>query len=165
MKPQVMLVLSILSVNVFAHSGRTNKNGCHAGNKPYHCHIGRNNGQTNANSGQSNSTKTQAWDLNLGYQFQIDKFSCFPYIGASIGQSDKNNSASLGLDVGLRLKNGIYIGGTNTSKSFKFGYKFFHLSAGNRKRIGIGFTYPFYLQNSAFYASGSVLFSDKAEYE
>ena len=31
-------VLIFISVNGFGHSGSTDKNGCHAGSQPYHCH-------------------------------------------------------------------------------------------------------------------------------
>ncbi|MGH1439631.1 MAG: YHYH domain-containing protein [Cellvibrionaceae bacterium] len=34
-----LLFISLLTINLaHAHSGGTDKNGCHAGSKPYHCH-------------------------------------------------------------------------------------------------------------------------------
>ncbi len=32
------ILLTLLAVEVFGHSGRTDSQGCHAGSKPYHCH-------------------------------------------------------------------------------------------------------------------------------
>ncbi|MBA4274919.1 MAG: YHYH domain-containing protein [Alphaproteobacteria bacterium] len=35
----VVLALTVsAATNVFAHSGGTDANGCHAGSQPYHCH-------------------------------------------------------------------------------------------------------------------------------
>ena len=36
----IIAILITLSTQAFAHSGGSNKQGCHAGSKPYHCHRG-----------------------------------------------------------------------------------------------------------------------------
>ena len=36
----IAVMLVTLSTQVLAHSGGLNKQGCHAGSKPYHCHKG-----------------------------------------------------------------------------------------------------------------------------
>ena len=38
----VISIVSNVSVNATAHSGRTDANGCHAGSQPYHCHSQKN---------------------------------------------------------------------------------------------------------------------------
>lgn len=39
MKYILVIALGIITASsAFAHSGGTNKDGCHAGSKPYHCH-------------------------------------------------------------------------------------------------------------------------------
>jgi endonuclease YncB( thermonuclease family) len=37
----IIAILIALSTQALAHSGGLNKQGCHAGSKPYHCHRGR----------------------------------------------------------------------------------------------------------------------------
>jgi len=46
MRKQLLLItlLCFCQSTVYAHSGRTNKNGCHGGSKPYHCHNGGSSG-------------------------------------------------------------------------------------------------------------------------
>ena len=34
----LLFIALIMSSPALAHSGGTDKNGCHAGSKPYHCH-------------------------------------------------------------------------------------------------------------------------------
>ena len=38
----LLFILVIFSGELLAHSGRTDSDGCHAGSKPYHCHINKN---------------------------------------------------------------------------------------------------------------------------
>ena len=41
MKPSSIVVILVITVSdgaVYAHSGGVDKNGCHSGSRPYHCH-------------------------------------------------------------------------------------------------------------------------------
>lgn len=153
-------LLAVLTpINALAHSGGTDSNGCHAGSQPYHCH----NSNSNSNSNNSDtSISVDAWDLNLGYQYQIEQTDFIPFAGASLGKSKEHENAKLGTNLGLKLQNGLYASYTTTSKSIQFGYMFFHISA-NPDYFGLGLRFPFNgikSNHSSMYSSGSIFFSD-----
>jgi hypothetical protein len=150
-----VLISPFILTNVFAHSGGTDSNGCHAGSQPYHCH----------NSGDGNSTPSLdigAWDLNVGYQYHLKESKFIPFIGASLGESEINSDTDFGVNFGAKHLNGWYASYVTTSKSVQLGYNFLHLSVSS-DYIGLGFRYPFGSSNnnnqSSIYYSGSALFS------
>lgn len=144
-----------------AHSGDTDQNGCHAGTKPYHCH--------NAKTGNDiHSWDIDAdWDVSIGYQHHFAKHQLIPFVGLSIGESEKtsnpiddSDSINLGYNVGLAFERSWYMGYVSTSDSIQLGYKFVHLSASSNA-FGLGLRFPLciiYGEHSGFYGSGSVLF-------
>jgi hypothetical protein len=143
----------------YAHSGGTDKNGCHAGSQPYHCH---NEGSSSENAGLN----FNEWDLNLGYQYLIDESQISPYIGFSVGKSDHHESILGGIDIGFKHRDGFYAGYITTSESVQLGYKFFHVSV-NSNGIGFGLRCSFgnaeEKTSLPFYYSGTFLVSRENE--
>lgn len=146
--------VALIPFNALAHSGGTDSNGCHSGSQPYHCHSDKNG------SGNGTSISTGAWDLNVGYQYQIEETKFIPFLGASVGTSEEHDDAKLGANLGIKLDSGWYASYVSTSKSVQLGYSFFHISA-NSDYFGLGLRFPFtgVNDNSAIYYSGSMLFS------
>ena len=68
-----MLISSISSV--FAHSGGTDKYGCHAGSQPYHCHSGKSSGSSDDDSGFSINHVAHIMTGGLILISALDKFS------------------------------------------------------------------------------------------
>lgn len=97
----------------------------------------------------------------MGYQYQVEQTNLIPFIGASLGKSEKNEDTNFGANLGIKLQNGWYASYVSTSKSFQLGYEFVHMSA-NSDYLGIGIRFPFAnsdKDNSSIYSSGSMLFS------
>jgi hypothetical protein len=153
-----VFIFSIISINSFAHSGGTDSNGCHAGSQPYHCHNGGDGDSTS-------SLELGAWDLNAGYQYHLKDSAFIPFIGASLGESEKNTSSEFGVNLGVKHQDGWYASYVTTSTSIQLGYSFMHLSV-NSDYIGFGFRYPFNSNNnqSSVYYSASALFSSADSY-
>lgn len=146
--------ITLISAKAFAHSGGTDSNGCHSGSQPYHCHN-TGNGKTD------DSVDLGAWDINLGYQYQFEDSDLIPFIGASIGKSEKSDDTVFGANLGFKLQSGWYASYVSTSKSFQLGYEFIHISA-NSDYFGLGIRFPFSsadTNKSSIYSSGSILFS------
>jgi hypothetical protein len=144
---------ALIPTQALSHSGGTDSNGCHAGSQPYHCH--------NSQSDSETSISVSAWDINLGYQYQIKQTSFMPFIGASLGKNEEYGDTNFGVNLGLKLQNGWYASYVSTSKSFQLGYGVIHMSA-NSDYLGIGIRFPFgntNSNNSSVYSSGSMLFS------
>jgi hypothetical protein len=162
----LFIFIILFSTNLLSHSGGTDRNGCHAGSEPYHCHnSGSNrNSSQNDNHDDDGEPSLNAWDLNIGYQYHIKDTSYIPYAGLSLGKDiiyeEVSNDISVGIDLGVKLQNKWYIGYTSTSKSTKIGYGFFHFSF-NSHFMGIGIHYPFNNSTnsqSSIYGSASGLF-------
>lgn len=156
----VFLLLCFFYIpNTYAHSGGTDKNGCHAGSQPYHCHNG---GSSSENAGLD----FNGWDFNLGYQYLIDESQISPYIGFSVGRSDHHESIQGGIDFGFKHRDGFYAGYVTTSESVQLGYNFFHVSV-NSNGIGFGLRCSFgdseVKKPLPFYYSGSFLASTENE--
>ncbi len=63
-----ILILSITAANIgLAHSGGTDKYGCHAGSQPYHCHGGSTGGGSGSTGGGSSGG--DAADAEAAYIF------------------------------------------------------------------------------------------------
>ena len=156
----VTTVLCTFNGAALAHSGGTDSNGCHAGSQPFHCH----NGSTS--SGNSGSTESDvsfgsldAWDLNLGYRYNFDGASPVPYFGLSIGKQYGDEDIAVGADLGVKFRQGFYLGYASTSNSVQLGFNAIHLSVNNNS-IGLGIRFPFDRTSpisSTFYFSGSGL--------
>lgn len=152
MKALIISFLIFVPTTVFGHSGGTDSKGCHAGTEPYHCH----------NKKDDSSVNIGAWDINVGYQYQIGQSNLISFLGASYGTSDHDLDSSFGANIGLKYNNGWYASYVSTSKSVQLGYGFFHISA-NSDYVGLGFRYPFSSskgsKQSSSYFGGSVLLS------
>lgn len=146
------LFIALIPFNASAHSGGTDSNGCHSGSQAYHCHSDKN--------GDSASINTGAWDLNVGYQYQIEETKFIPFLGASVGKSEENGDTKFGANLGMKYDNGWYAGYVSTSKSVQLGYSFFHVSVSS-DYFGLGLRFPFteVKNHSSMYYSGSILFS------
>jgi len=154
----IVIAASFFPINVVAHSGGTDSKGCHAGSQPYHCHNSKNG------SSEALSISVVAWDMNVGYQYHVNQSFFIPFIGASLGKSDKNKDVILGGNFGVKLQNGWYAGYVSTSKSIQLGYNFWHVSA-NSEYLGLGlrFRFPWYAgseNKSSVYYSGSLLVTE-----
>ncbi|MFD2177764.1 YHYH domain-containing protein [Veronia pacifica] len=159
---KTILLAAAFSSNVFAHSGGTDENGCHAGSKPYHCHNPK-NGSTSGSG--SSSAQMQAWDLNIGYQHDLKDSVYIPYVGLSVGEAGSHHdSVNLGLDLGVSTDAGWRVAVVTTSESLQLGYKYFHISA-NRDYLGFGFRLPLVKKSSeeksSAYVSASFLFGSE----
>jgi len=160
----LFIFIILFSTNLLSHSGGTDRNGCHAGSEPYHCHNGGSSRNSSHNDNHDEESSLNAWDLNIGYQYHIEDTPYIPYAGLSLGKDilyeEVPNDVTVGIDLGIKLQNKWYIGYTTTSKSTKIGYGFFHFSF-NSNCIGIGINYPFKSSTddkSSMYGSASGLF-------
>lgn len=155
----IFALVALISTQAVSHSGGTDSNGCHAGSQPYHCHNSKNNSKSDGEA--SGSAHVGAWDINFGYQHKFEQANFIPFIGASLGKSEKHGDTDFGINLGVRFQNGWHASYVSTSKSFQLGYKFVHVSA-NSGYFGIGMRLPFGSadgNSSSFYYGGSILFS------
>lgn len=162
------LLFFLIPIEAISHSGGTDSNGCHAGSQPYHCHNSNNDDYLNNTNNTNTTIGVGAWDVNVGYQYQIEKTNFIPFIGASLGKSEDHETTKSGINLGIKLQNGWYTSYVTTSKSIQLGYEFVHISA-NPDYIGIGIRFPFLntaINNSSVYSSASILFSgDESDYD
>jgi len=166
------VLLILLSSHLFAHSGGTDQNGCHAGSQPRHCHGGSTSTPSTFSSDSSSNSDLEsisvpAWDINLGFKWFIDDGSPIPYFGLSFGKEYEEEDVALGADLGIESGSGIYFGYVSTSNSLQLGFRALHLSV-NQNSIGIGLRFPpggrrNVPLNSTIYFSGSGLFVDEDE--
>lgn len=149
------VIIALMPTAALSHSGGTDSKGCHAGSQPYHCHNSKNN------NSDASSIAIAAWDINVGYQYHVEKTELIPFIGASIGKSDEFEDTSFGVNIGIKLQSGWYASYVSTSKSLQLGYEFIHFSV-NSDYFGVGVRFPFggsSNNKSSIYSSGSILFS------
>lgn len=156
-----VLALAVFSSDVLSHPGGTDVYGCHAGSEPYHCH------NDDYNSSDSSSVDIEAWDVNLGYQFNLNQTQWIPFVGASLGKSSDYEDRTFGLNVGLKHQKGWYMSYVSTSESIQLGYHFIHISA-NSDYFGLGIRLPLggirKANDSSLYFSSSLLFSEERRF-
>ncbi len=145
---------------VLAHSGGTDKKGCHAGSKPYHCH-GSKSDSSSSSSYDSNYLDSDdlqfMFDLTVGVQYKFENYT--PFLGVSY-YDDGENDDGLGLNAGVTFNNDFYLGFVTGSNTVQIGYEYIHFSFGGGG-IGLGYRYPpaksQQKQSASFYLGGSAI--------
>ena len=106
----VCILLISMCVQTFAHSGRTDSQGCHAGSRPYHCHNGNIN--------------TSSPDITAEVYVLIGIITiALIVVVAAVGSSDKFGAYSVEENVSQGSIEPTYEYSTNTF-GMKFNYKF-----------------------------------------
>lgn len=73
--PSILVMIALLiNTSVFAHSGGTDANGCHAGSQPYHCHSSSSSSSRNSAKPISSDSKFHLIDGSVFDGIFLDRF-------------------------------------------------------------------------------------------
>lgn len=131
-----------------AHSGGTDKYGCHAGSQPYHCHNKYSGG-----SGDESPYEIVEREFVFGFQKKNVLNGFGYYMGFSQG-SEVSGDDVMGYEFGVLNSVGIYLGYSSSIRSFKLGYGYVYTSF-KGSELGVGVKIPFSFE---FLGSGSSVY-------
>lgn len=141
----LLLVLSFSST-CFAHSGRTDSNGCHSGSEPYHCHSDSSQNDS-ASSSSSDPTSIGLYHLALGTTLALSVNSVYSNFQHPVYVS--LNSSGIGLGASF----------IDPNKAIYLNSKFYS----DNSVISIGTMLP-NMHNFDFYIGGGV-FTDVKSFD